>query len=180
MNKVWTHSASISLLTWLWTLPLESKNLLQILAKRVLLCSLLLIPAVFFFLFSMQCLFFYVFLSYCCMKCFILVLFSEMCFIDRKYAAAFKGPSLLPPCCFSACYISHLSPLVSQQVCLRSSCSFDITEVVLLSLMQTQTHRTRIKVFLQYVQRLMVAALENNFALCITPRVVISWILYLL
>lgn len=27
MNKVWTHSASISVLTWLWTLPLESKPL---------------------------------------------------------------------------------------------------------------------------------------------------------
>lgn len=177
MNKVWTHSASISVLTWLWTLPLESKPLTDSCKKS----SAVLPPfnsCCIFFLFPMWCLFFYVFLSYCCMKCFILVLFSEMCFIDRKYAAAFKGPSLLPPCCFSACYISHLSPLVSQQVCLRSSCSFDIIKVVLLSLMQT--HRTRIKVFLQYVQRLMVAALENNFALCITPRVVISWILYLL
>lgn len=125
-----------------------------------------------FFLFPMQCLFFYNFLSQCCMKCFIFVLFSEMCFIDRKYAAVFKGPSLLPPRCFSACYILYLSPLAPQQVCLRCSCSFDITKVVLLSL--RQSHRTRIKVFLRCVQRLMVVALENNLTLCIIPRVIIS------
>lgn len=146
MNKVWTHSASISVLTWLWTLPLESKPLTDSCKKSSAVLPHFNSCCFFFFLFPMQCLFFYVFLfliflfliflrfSYYVFillhEIFILVLFSEMCFIDRKYAAAFKGPSLLPPCCFSACYISHLSPLVSQQVCLRSSCSFDITEVV--------------------------------------------------
>lgn len=133
--------------------------------------------------FNSRCIFFPLFNAVSFLLRFLIILLHEMlhpCFIFRnvfyrqKIFAAFKGPSLLPPCCFSACYISHLSPLVSQQVCLRSSCSFDITEVVLLSLMQTQTHRTRIKVFLQYVQRLMVVALENTFVLCITPRVVIS------
>lgn len=125
-------------------------------------------------LFPVQWLFFYSFLLCCCMTCCFLVLFSEMCFgDDRKYPADFEGPCLLPPCCFSVRCISHLSPLVSQQECWRSLCSFSITKTFFMK-SEAVNIEQGLKCFLWYVQRLMVVAFENSLTLCVVPGVTIS------
>lgn len=138
MNMVWTHFASISVLTLPWTLPLEFKPV-------TVACNLSYysIPSFFFLLCFFP-------VSFLCdafslmFSCHLIIAWDasslfcfQKCVLQTKYCVILKGPSWLPPCCFSACCVSHLASPVSQQVCLRSSCLFDITKVFLISLRQS-------------------------------------------
>jgi len=144
---------------------------------ELLLYSLLFLPAVFFScVLPTWCLFSYNLSSHHCVKCSFLVLFSEMYFGDKIPSNFWR--SLLASSWLLFCLLYLTSP-VSQQVCLRSSCLFDITKVFLLSLRQP-LRTTRVTAILQCVQRLMVVALENSHLLCREPRGIISQNVHLL